>query len=1076
MTDFTATQAGDAKDGGTYGNTSPGVEGTDYPDFTNGGDTLDDGGFALTNVSGILGDDTATPPLSVGGTVTLSGDLELRPGDEAVAFNDGTLEQGAHSISIEPNDNAATLISLAGSGTSYWNASGAIHHDGTRNSNGTCEGLVMPETFNPSYNFQVNWPGVKYYGFGNGTSTMGLFWNGWAGDSFVWNGGKYTDCGQLRPNLGPQGFQQQTTFSINAVAIGAWRGTFGASGSTDHPIRLQNLIASPTTMPEMTNCLFFNDDPADNYQLPIEWSGSGEIDVSGSVFLNFGVSCGYLDANLDNTWFVITTETADISIGIGRDATSTQSFNGVSITGNAPNAHLISINGSGSAVTYTINDLFVDGCGYTYPGDRGDMPLIYSQTVTLNNVLQVHSGGGINPSLGSDADININRGTFHLAVNILCGEGAGAGSNATMIRDVKNCIFSDPYGDAAFTDGGGNMTDQTAADVDYNAFIETEMRPNNIAHPTLGDDGYFDNDMAGHLSYGTNDMHVTDFQFTDSSRHGYVWANSLGYANSEQGLEDAVLAGFGVTITGADQTADTNATRANYRAYLEAGFTSANTSLQGAGEGGVDVGAFDISIPSVNKSVTESGSGAEATGLAVGVGATDAGSGTDSPPVSVLQQVVETAAAIDSIPGLSALITLVETGAGNETLSGGAAVAASDTGTGADSTSGSAEVSTSETGSGVDITSVLSQLLKLVSDSGTAIDIVSGVADLNVSDAASAADLTSIIATHLTTELGTGSDAVSVLTELLKLVSDSGTATDSVTGDAGISVSDSATSIDLATMIASQLVSEVGTGTDITSVLTELLKAVSDSGIGSDSASGAASVNTTDTASSNDTPSIIVGLSTADIGSGADITSVLSQLLKSVNDAGGGADSTTIGVNITAIDSGSATDLPTLQVLLNTNDIGSGLDIVAVLTQTLKSVADTATGAEGLSSTAVLGAIDSGSGTDALTLSVHLNVAESGSGDELISKLENLLKQVSDVGAGGESIGLNVNLSAQDSGLGADQTDHLAIVHALETAGATDVVVRYVAGSTVIASISFSLSTRNAGMALSTRNVDKTLN
>lgn len=1073
MTDFTATQAGDAKDGGTYGNTSPGVEGTDYPDFTNGGDTLDDGGFALTNVSGILGDDTATPPLSVGGTVALSGDLELRPGDEAIAFNDGTLNQGAHGISVEPNDNAATLISLAGSGTSYWNASGAIHHDGTRNSNGTCEGLVMPETFNPSYNFQVNWLGVKYYGFGNGTSTMGLFWNGWAGDSFTWNGGKYTDCGQLRPNLGPQGFQQQTTFSINAVAIGAYRGTFGASGSTDHPIRLQNLIASPTTMPEMTNCLFFNDDPADNYQLPIEWSGSGEIDVSGSVFLNFGVSCGYLDANLDNTWFVITTETDDVSIGIGRDATSTQSFDGVSITGNAPNAHLISINGSGSAVTYTIDDLFVDGCGYTYPGDRGDMPLIYSQTVTFNNILQVHSGGGINPSLGSDADININRGTFHRAVNILCGEAAG---NPTLLRNIKNVIFSNPYGDGMIADGGGSMVNQTAADVDYIAFIETEMASRNVAHPTLGGDGYIDRNASGHLSYGTNDMHVTDFQFTDSSRHGYVWANSLGYANSEQGLEDAVLAGFGVTITGADQTVNTNATRANYRAYLTAGFTSANTALQGAGESGVDVGAFDISIPSVNKSVTdsgtgsdatsmavgissaESGSGSDTTGMAAGLGVTDAGVGVDSPPVSALQQVADAANAIDSIPGMSALITLADTAVGNDVPTESVTVGASDSGTGAD------------------VTSVLSQLLKIVSDSGSATDTVASGAALSVSDTASAADLASIITSHLTSELGTGADAVSVLTELLKLVSDSGVATDSVAGGASVSVSDSATSVDLATTIASHLVSEVGVGTDITSVLMELLKAVSDSGSGTDAVTGSANINASDSASVLDSTSIIVGISTADLGSGSDVVSVLSQLLKVVSETGGGADSTSVGVNITAIDSGIATDLPTLQVLLNASDVGSGLDTVAVLTQALKSVADSATGTESVGVGVSLGASESGTGADALTLSVRLNVAESGSGAELISKLENLLKQVSDTGTGGESIGLNVSLSAQDSGLGADQTDHLAILHALETAGATDVVVRYVAGSTVIASISFSLSTRNAGMALSTRNIDKTLN
>ncbi|MBV2125750.1 MAG: hypothetical protein KUF75_11405 [Candidatus Thiodiazotropha sp. (ex Ctena orbiculata)] len=594
MTDFVATQAGDARDGGTYGNTSPGVEGTDYPDFTSGGDTLNDGGFAITNVSGILGDDTATPPLSVGGTVTLSGDLEIRPGDEAIAFNDGTLNQGAHSISVEPNDIAATLISLAGSGTSVWNASGEIHHDGTRNSNGTCEGLHMPESYNPSYSFHVNWPGVKYYGFGSGYGTEGLFWNGWAGDSFLWDGGKYTDCGQLRINLGPQGFTQQTTFRMDAVAMGAWRGTFSNGHVNNHPIRLQNFIASPTTMPRITNCLIFNDDPSDGWQLYPQYSGSGEIDLSGTTFLNYGVGCEYKDTNLDDTWFVITTETDDVSIGIGRDSTSTQSFNRVSITGASPNAHLVSISGDGSGMTYTIDDLIVDGCGYTYPGDRGDMPLIYSQTVTFNNILQVHSGGGINPSLSSSSTININRGTLHRAVNILCGEGGGAGSNATMIGDIKNLIISDPYTDGAFTDGGGFMTNQTAADVDYIAFIEAEMDANNLTHTTLGGNGYFDSDMTGHLAYGTNDIHVTDFQFVDNTRNGYVWASSLGYANSEQGLEDAILAGFGVTSDGADQTVDANANHANYRAYMIAGFTSSNTNLQGAGEGGADFGAFEI--------------------------------------------------------------------------------------------------------------------------------------------------------------------------------------------------------------------------------------------------------------------------------------------------------------------------------------------------------------------------------------------------------------------------------------------------------------------------------------------------
>ncbi|PUB82386.1 MAG: hypothetical protein DBP02_15140 [gamma proteobacterium symbiont of Ctena orbiculata] len=594
MTDFTATQAGDAKDGGTYGNTSPGVEGIDYPDFTNGGDTLNDGGFALTNVSGILGDDTATPPITNSGNITQSGGLELRPGAEAIAQAVGTYNQAGYDLAVEPNDNNATLHSVSGSGLSVWNSGGgAIHHDGARNGGGVCEGLNKPEVYNPSYNVQLNWGGTKYYGFGDGTATTGLTWSGWNGDSFLWDGGKYTDCGQLRINLGPQGFLQQTTFRMDSLAIGAWRGAFAVSGISDHPIRLQNFITSPTITPRITNCTVFTDDPSNGYTIWPEYL-AGPVDLSNTKLLNYHTSAARKDVNLDDTWHIVTTETNDLGIGIGRDATSVQSFNRVSVTGNAPNAHHISINGDGSGTTYQIDDLIIDGCGYAYPGDLGDMPLIYSQTVTLNNFLQIHSGGGVNPSLGADATININRGTFHRAVNIICGEDAGAGSNATMIGDIKNCIFSDPYGDAAFTDGGGFMTNQTADDVNYNAFIEAEMDVNNLAHGTLTGNGYFDNDMAGHLSDGANDMHVTDFQFADSTRNGYTWAQSLGYTADGEGLRDAILAGAGVTITGADQTVDTDANHANYRAYMIAGFTSSNSNLQGAGESGVDIGAFDI--------------------------------------------------------------------------------------------------------------------------------------------------------------------------------------------------------------------------------------------------------------------------------------------------------------------------------------------------------------------------------------------------------------------------------------------------------------------------------------------------
>ncbi|MCU7839774.1 MAG: hypothetical protein KZQ94_10410 [Candidatus Thiodiazotropha sp. (ex Troendleina suluensis)] len=927
MTDFTATQSGDAKDGATYGLTSPGTEGTHYPDFTNGGDTLSTSTFALTNIAGILGDDTAMPPLSVAGTADLSGRLELRPGAEAVALNDGTLNQGGHEVDVEPNDNAATLFSITGTGTSTWNtgAGAEIHHDGTRNSGGTCEGLVMPDAYNPAYNLALNWAEAKYYGFGNGTSTYGMFYNGWAGDSFLWDGGKYTDCGQMRINLAPQGFPQQTTFRLDSVAIGAWRGTFGASGSTDHPIRLNGLIASPAIEPRITNCLIFNNDPADNYQLLTEYSGSGEINLSGTTFLNYGLSAGYLDTNIDDCWFAITTEGDDVTIGIGRDATSTQSFDRVSVTGNAANAHLISISGDANSTTYPIDDIIIDGCGYTYPGDRGDMPIIYSQTVTLNNPLQVQSGGGINPSLGSTGTINVNRGTFHQAVNVLCGEGAAAASNTTLVGDFKNCIISRPYGDAMFTDGGGFMATQTAADINYNAFIEAEMDANNLAHGTLTGNGYFDNDMTGHLTDGPNDIHVTNFEFADETRNGYTWANSHGYASTEQGFENAILAFFGVTIAGADQTADPDTNHSNYRAYIEAGYMSSNTSLQGAGEGGVDIGAFDI-LASVNKSVADAGSGVDVLGMAVGVITNDSGVGAD---------------ASDMAAGLVA----------------------------------------SDTGSGIDVSPA--SAAHIIADAASAIDSVSNLS-------------------------------------------------------AVITITDAAASVD---------------GVSQASINT-----ASDSAIGSD-----------DTA-------LTVLLITNELGVGVDVGTVITQLTKFVADSGGGSDIATVNINVSASDSGSVTDAAAISVNLSVQEIGSGLDSVSALTEILKTVIDSGAGVDQTITSASLDASDNGTGADQLTLAVNLAVSDVGTGSELLSKLEQFLLSVSDAGTSTESIALDVNVSAQDMGLGVDQTDHLAILTTLETAGASDVVVRYVPGSTVIASISFSLNAHGASMVLGSRSTDIKLN
>lgn len=599
MTDFVMTQGGDAKDGAQYGNTSPGVEGTDYPDFTNGGDTLNTAGFAATNISGILGDDTATAALIIGngGSATLSGDLQTRSTSAQLDFRGGTFEQGAHALEVAPNANGATLLTLASQGVnaSVWNASAGarIRTNLTRGAT-SVEGMnTGPGDAAHPGTFAVAWAaGVKYHGFGDGETVFGFYWSAQTGDSFTWDGGAYVDCGQIVPNLGPQGANIDSTFRMDGVAIGAWRGTFSAASRDTQPMPLRNFFnTNPTVVARITNCALFHDDPSDGYSLWPEFMGPGPLDLSGTRYINYGGAMAQQDVTLDGGMLAITNELDDVTFAIGRDATSTQSCNDFSVVGSAPNAHLLTIQGDGSGTTYPISGLFFDGCGFTFPGDPGDMPMIYSQRVEGANWLMVHSGGWPQPSLDTDAEFQLTRGTMHAAGNVLCGEAQG---NATMIGDFKNCLISAPYTGAMFTQGGTSALAQSAASLNYNAFNPAEMDSGNLTHGTLGGLSYLAGDMSGILTDGANDIAVNDFGFADTTRHGYTWAASLGFAQSGAGLRDALLAYYGIDINGDDVAANASATPANYRAYMQAGYTSNNQTFAGAGEGGVDLGAFDI--------------------------------------------------------------------------------------------------------------------------------------------------------------------------------------------------------------------------------------------------------------------------------------------------------------------------------------------------------------------------------------------------------------------------------------------------------------------------------------------------
>lgn len=609
---FTAIQTGTAKDGAQFGNASPGTPGVDYPDFANGGDRLDDGGFDLTDVDGILGDDSASPALvKSGGTITASGNLRLQSTGAHIECNGGELDMNGHELSFAPNANGSTVLTMVGNTTTITCQNAQMYFDSSRGAT-SMEGINTGpgDAVHPGF-IIVYLDGSDFHGFGNGDSLDGLYWAARTGDRLRWHGGSYYDCGRYVPNCGPQGFSVDYDIDIDGVFFGFWRGTFAASGRDDQPISLRNLFnTSPTNPMRHTNCAFYHDSVADNYTLNPVFAGPGPMTFAGSRLLGYGMSASQSNVNLDDVMKIFTEHNADVNdMTLGLQAGGGQSAARMMFVGalnSTQGPHLPIITGDAATTSFPAVDWILDGCGKVYSGDAGDQPIIVDQHVEFTRLLMIHGAGGINPSLlnNGGAKISINRFTMHDAEPIITGEAEG---HATMLQSIKNGLVSAPRQGALIIDGGGNLVNQTEDAIDYIAFNQVQMNGANQTHGTLGGAGYVGSDAAGSdIAEGANDQITADFQFADSARNGYTWALSLGYTADSDGLRAAILAGYGWDSAGNPVAVDPDATPANYRSYVLGGYTSSNPAFAGAGEGGVDLGVADISIPLEVSGVTAS--------------------------------------------------------------------------------------------------------------------------------------------------------------------------------------------------------------------------------------------------------------------------------------------------------------------------------------------------------------------------------------------------------------------------------------------------------------------------------------
>lgn len=309
----------------------------------------------------------------------------------------------------------------------------------------------------------------------------------------------------------------------------------------------------------------------------------------------------------------------------------------------------------------------------------------------------------------------------------------------------------------------------------------------------------------------------------------------------------------------------------------------------------------------------------------------------------------------------------------------------------------------------------------------------------------------------------------------VKSVTDSAVGNDTGLLSAGVGVSDSGVGVDVHPLSVLQQVVETAAAIDNIPGISTLIT-LTDSAIGSDQNTASTGLSAAESATGSDGSALSVQLAAAELGSGSDAINVLTELFRLVSDLGSGTDGATVTVNVSALDTAIVTDLPTVSVNLATADLGAGLDAVVLITETLKSVIDTGSAIDQINVESLVATSDTGSGSDIPALQVNLSVADSGTGLEVLSKLEQFLLSVSDEGAGLESLGLTVNLTPTDSGSGIDQVYHQALISTLETAGASDVVIRYIEGDTVIASISFTLNSRSVTGSVTSRKTDIKLN
>jgi len=301
-----------------------------------------------------------------------------------------------------------------------------------------------------------------------------------------------------------------------------------------------------------------------------------------------------------------------------------------------------------------------------------------------------------------------------------------------------------------------------------------------------------------------------------------------------------------------------------------------------------DIGADEYVSAAVTKTVTESGSGADAlSGLLASLALSENGSGADG------------------LQNLACGLGIAETGSGNDLLG-----------------SLQAQISLAETAAAAEILGALVALLMDESVQGDDGSLNIGCG-FGIADTGAINDTIAYLTTlALITDNASGNDIIELLIQAFKSVLDEATGGDELLNvECGLGISESGTGADLLLNVACGLtIAENGTGADLIQVLMTALIAILEQASGSDESLnvdcglGIAESGT----GADGIPGVECGLTIADGGAGADLVQLLAEALKVITEAGMGSDT-----------------ISSLQAMLAMEDAGSGAELISILSQVL---------------------------------------------------------------------------------------------------------------------------------------------